>query len=355
MELSKDLSFPKTLTTLASNSGYGTVYASGSSVYMINDSNELYDLTLGNGYMLLTEYNTPGTYTWNKQSDIDYLQVICVGGGGGGGGGGRGAASTNRGSGAGGNSGNIAIRWFSSASLTGSSYTITVGGGGTAGNSGSANGTDGGLGGNTSFSTSSMSLVSASGGEGGGAGNAGSATTQVDAVTPSLAIYSYPKMKGGVGGVLTTNYPKDFNNSASYAFDGYYGAGAGGGGGGITSANVLISGGVAPSTWNYGTLIATGSPGGLGNGGNGDNGVNYLVKGTSLIGFSSNFTSSYGVGTAGHGGGSGDLAGTINGGSGGNGGNFGAGGGGGGAATSPAQAGRGGTGGGGYVLLIEYY
>ena len=82
MELSKDLSFPKTLTTLASNPGYGTVYASGSSVYMINDSNELYDLTLGNGYMLLTEYNTPGTYIWNKRGDLDYLQVICVGAGG---------------------------------------------------------------------------------------------------------------------------------------------------------------------------------------------------------------------------------------------------------------------------------
>ena len=63
MELSKDLSFPKTLIPLTSNLGYGTVYTSGSSVYMINDSNELYDLTLGNGYMLLTEYTTPTQIT----------------------------------------------------------------------------------------------------------------------------------------------------------------------------------------------------------------------------------------------------------------------------------------------------
>lgn len=355
MDLLKDISLSKFSSNVSPNSGFGAVFVSESAIYLQTDTGLLYDLTLGKGYIRLMEYTTPGTYPWDKPYGIDYLQVICVGGGGGGGGGGRGVSSTNRGSGAGGNAGNIALCWFSSASLTGSSYTITVGGGGTAGNSGSANGTDGGLGGITSFSTSSMSLVSASGGEGGGAGNAGTATTQVDAVTPLLAIYSYPKMKGGVGGVLTTNYPKGFNNSASYAFDGYYGAGAGSGGGGITSANVLISGGVAPSTWNYGTLIITGSPGGLGNGGNGSNGVNYLVNGLSLAGFSSSFTSSYGVGTAGHGGGSGDLAGTINGGNGGDGGNFGAGGGGGGAATIPSQAGRGGAGGGGYVLLIEYY
>lgn len=345
------------------SSNFGTVFASASngSIYMQNDIGELYPLTESKGYFVITEYTSSGTFIWSKPGGIAFAQVICVGGGGGGGGGARAAASSTRGSGAGGQAGAIALRWFSSASLTTSSYTITVGGGGTAGNSGSGNGTAGGNGGTTSFVSASTTLISANGGVGGPAGivtgtGGGVASTNPTSVTPNSAgNYFFFKMTAGDGGTSLVNYPADGLNTPFSAFNGYFGVGAGGGGGGITSANVLIAGGSGSSTWNYSSLIATGSPGGAGDGVSGNDGVNYLVNGLSLAGFSSSFTSSYGIGTPGHGGGSGNLAGTINGGNGGNGGNFGAGGGGGGAGTTSAQAGRGGTGGGGYVLIIEYY
>jgi len=356
MELSKDLSFPKTLIPLTSNSGYGTVYASGSSIYMINDSNELYDLTLGNGYMLLTEYDTPGTYTWNKRSDLDYLQVICVGAGGGGGGGAKNTSAGTRGGGAGGGGGVIAMAWFSSSSLTENQYTIRVGSGGTGGAGATVNNGSAGAGGQTSsFASSSTFLVSANGGNNGSAGTtAGGGARATDTLisTPNY-IFRLVGMGSGAGGVTPT-FPYISNDSIPiYSFNGYYGMGGGGGGGGANST-ISSSGASGSATYKYGQLIQSGSPGPANSGINGDNGVDNFINGLVLANFSSSFASTYGVGTAGHGGGSGKTDGTSNGGNGGNGGK-GAGGGGGGGGTSPGNGGAGGNGGGGYVLLIEYY
>ena len=354
MELSKDLSFPKTSTSLTSNSGYGTIYASGSVVYMVNDSNELYDLTLGNGYMFLTEYNTPGTYTWTKRSDIDYLQVICVGGGAGGGGGAKNTSAGTRGGGGGGSGGAITMAWFSSSSLTGNQYTITVGSGGTGGaGATSAAGSNGVSGGSSSFASSSTILVGVDGGNfgaGGSTGGGGAAGALQTTGIPNF-IFKIIGMQGGSGG--TTSDPPNTSGVPAYSFSGYYGMGGGGGGGGANSTTTL-AGGSGSATYKYGQLIQSGSPGPADSGTNGDNGIDNFINGLVLANFSSSFTSLYGVGTSGHGGGSGRIDGSTNGGNGGNGGK-GAGGGGGGGGTTPGNGGRGGNGGGGYVLLIEYY
>jgi hypothetical protein len=357
MELSKDLSFPKTLIPLTSNSGYGTVYTSGSSVYMINDSNELYDLTLGNGYMLLTEYNTPGTYTWNKRGDLDYLQVVCVGGGGGGGGGAKNTSANVRGGGGGGGGGVITMAWFSSSSLTENQYTITVGSGGTGGTGATSAAGSSGLGGSdSSFTTSSTVLVSANGGNNGAAGtiatNGGGAANSDTIIGTPNYIFKITGMKGGAGGVISAP-PYIVSPTPAYSFNGYYGMGGGGGGGGANLTTTL-PGGSGSATYKYGQLIQSGSPGLADSGTNGDNGVDNFINGLVLANFSSSFASTYGVGTAGHGGGSGRIDGSTSGGNGGNGGK-GAGGGGGGGGTTPGNGGRGGNGGGGYVLLIEYY
>lgn len=356
MELSKDLSFPKTLTSLTSNSGYGTIYASGSVVYMINDSNELYDLTLGNGYMVITEYVTPGTYTWTKRDDIDYLQVICVGAGGGGGGGAKNTSAGTRGGGAGGGGGVIAMAWFSSSSLTGNQYIITVGGSGSGGAGATSTNGSNGVGGQTSsFASSSIFLVSANGGGGGSAGTTGGGGNRATDALTSIPNYIFRLvgMSSGVGGVTPTSPYISNTTIPIYSFNGYYGMGGGGGGGGANST-ISSSGASGSATYKYGQLIQSGSPGPVNSGINGDNGVDNFINGLVLANFSSSFTSTYGVGTAGHGGGSGKTDGTTSGGNGGSGGK-GAGGGGGGGGTTPGNGGTGGNGGNGYVLLIEYY
>lgn len=118
----------------------------------------------------------PGTYyltinaseTWTRPSYITNATVYAIGGGGGGGN----IGGTNNVGAGGGAGGQIAI---SNLTLTESSYTITIGAGGTA--NGASNNNNGLPGGDTSFGT----LVIAKGGAGGGggangAGGVGSAT-----------------------------------------------------------------------------------------------------------------------------------------------------------------------------------
>lgn len=354
-----------------SGTGLATVYVSasasglptGDTIYMTNDEGETYDLTLSNGYIIVREYTTPGTYTWSKPGGIDYIQVVCVGGGGGGGGGAKGTTG-GAGGGGGGAGGNMGMQWFDSSSLITVNYTIQVGAGGDggAGATVAGAGSAGTLGGNSVFKETVGLFNTLVSGSGGNPGNGGTTTAGgaggVDGLTvgiqPSFLVLSHLGSRGGAGGfnaaATSPNLSNDFN---IHALNGYYGLGGGGGGGSINTIGTPLSGATGSGIYKYGTLVYSGSAGGAGTGTNGDNGA-FVVDGYSLLMFSSSLTSSYGIGTAGHGGGSGDAAGTINGGNGGSG-SIGAGGGGGGGARSTANGGNGGKGGDGYVLIIEYH
>jgi len=358
MKILHNISLIKTSSAEPLASQSGVIYSSGSSVYLTDKSGAVFDLAANKGSMVITEYVTPGIYTWNKNPsinfDIKYLQVVCVGAGAGGGGGQSGATNSSRSGGGGGGGGSIATAWFESSSLTTSSYTIQVGTGGNGGAGGGSGGADGNTGndGNDSFfrSGSSTILVQGKGGKNGSTYSVGGDFSP--AFTPNL----FYQLVGSKGGNASTS--PNFNNTPLYSFNSSIGTGGGGGGGGINTSNTAQAGATGSAVFKNGQLIFTGSAG-TANGGsniNGQNGVNNFINGLVLAGFSSSlYSSSYGVGTPGHGGGASSLN-TINGGNGGSG-SIGCGGGGGGAGTSggAASAGNGGKGGDGYVLLIAYY
>ncbi len=380
--------------------GYGGLFVSASSIYMIDQDSEIYDLTDSKGYMRIVEYTSSGFYS--RPGNIAYIQVVCVGGGGGGGAGARNVTDANRGGGAGGSGGAVVQRWFNSSSLPSGIYTVTVGQGGNGGVTGSTAGTSaaGGNGGGglpSSFTSGSVVFVRANGGVfGAGSSTAGTTTFTTDQynaivnTSASTAILAFPQhvlvgVRGGQAGVVQGTYktPNSNANIATgppiFAFagglygstvaplqgfpgqtattynGGFYGIGGGGAGGHISSTNVSVNGGTGSAAYIWGSYTPTGSAGGEGI--DGDNGAPRLVNGNFFIAFSSSFapTASIGPGSPGHGGGPGDLAGTVNGGRGGIGGNYGAGGGGGGGATDPAQAGNGGAGATGSVIIFEWY
>lgn len=384
MKILHNISLIKTSSAEPLASKSGVIYSSGSSVYLTDKSGAVFDLAANKGSMVITEYITPGTHTWNKNPSINfnikYLQVVCVGAGGGGGGGRSGATNTVRGGGGGGAGGAISVAWFESSSLTTSSYTIQVGAGGAggAGGVGGSNGAAGSPGGQSLFRSGSTNLVQAGGGQGGVSGQnavpnprTNGNTTQV---IPSGQLLNFAGMSGGEGGygsgapnaspnqtpqlVTLGGSPAIIASYCKPSFNGFFGCGGGGGGGGISSTNTAQNGGTGSAVFKNGQLVFTGSAGTAGGGGSrtGTNGVNNFINGLVLAGFSSSlYSSSFGVGTPGHGGAaSSDIV--VNGGNGGSG-SIGCGGGGGGAGTSGGSAtgGTGGKGGNGYVLLIAYY
>ena len=146
------------------SSGYGTLYASGSSLYFKNSSGINYNLLLI-GSSSISTYLTSAT--WTKPTNIKYIKVVCAGGGSGGGSGRLGAAVSNRFGGGGGAGGGVNIVYFDSSSLTTNTYTVTVGGGGAGGPAQittAASGITGSLGSNSSFSSGSTLLVVGVGG-----------------------------------------------------------------------------------------------------------------------------------------------------------------------------------------------
>ena len=195
-----------------------------------------------------TRFDSSGT--WTKPTSGSFVIILCWGGGGGGCKRGGGTVFQGGGGGACG----VLIKPFSE--LTDSSYSVTVGAGGSAG------GASGGHGGNSSFG----SLVTAHGGErgreayrldgshGGGFGGRGPAYMGGD------ASYSYTA-------------PGDDSNYTGYypPTSAIFGGGGGGGGGSTGHAG-------APSIWGGGGGGANGQTGGNsvmgGNGGNGGSGTN---------------------------------------------------------------------------------
>jgi gliding motility-associated-like protein len=182
-------------------------------------------------------FNTVGTTTWTCPSGVTTITVQCWGGGGGGGGVATLANSPASGGGAGGS--------YTSNTVTvvpGTTYSVTVGAGGSGGTNA---GTNGSTGGNSSFDVTTIVAVGGPGGTG--------ATTAT----------------GAPGGTGTTT-----GNTAGTNFAGGNGA-AGtvstiGGGGGGAAGNANAGGNAAGSA---------AGPGGVAGGGNGATGVSNATGG----------------------------------------------------------------------------
>lgn len=346
------------------NTGTGALFASGSALYFENAASTTFPLGLtggGSGYLIVREYtgSAPGggtlTPTWNNNSSIKYIQVICVGAGGGGGGG-RCQNSGRVTGGSGGGGGAIAWGFFDSASLTQPNYTISVGAGGAGGTS-SAVLANGNPGVNGQYTTFGGTLVSASGGTGGLGGSsniarAGGAGGLATACLPGPG-FAIP---GGTGGAIIstgnpTPPPSNFFTTPLTPIS-TAGGGAGGGYDSITGPTAF-SGSSGSSGFQWNTLQTNGgSPGKPATGGS-----NNLVTATILLQFTSSaISTTYGLGGGGHGGDANNTQ--LTGYAGSNAGLYGAGGGGGGGTSAVAGApisGAGGSGSSGLCIVVEYY
>lgn len=337
------------------STGTGALFASGSALYFENAASTTFPLGLsggGSGYIIVREYtgSAPGggalTPTWNNNSNIKYIQVICVGGGGGGGGGCSYPTSAIPQGGSGGGGGAVAWGFFNSASLTQPSYTISIGAGGAGGASRSSlgNGNPGSSGEYTSFGDT---LVSASGGTGGPGGVTNSrrdgglgGSSLICLPSPGFAI------AGGTGGGSLNGSALVINSIDIFATPLNPAASAGGGaGGGRATTSTPTSPGTGSNGYEWNTLR-------LNNTVAGNSGSDDLVTAAVLLQFTSSmFTTTYGLGGGGNGGVF-SIAGPA--GNGGNGGLYGAGGGGGGSVNS-GTTGTGGSGSSGLCIVVEYY
>lgn len=207
-------------------------------------------------------YVTSGTYSWTAPAGITSVCVVCVGGGGTG-------DDGNTGDGGGGGGGGGALAYANFIPVTpGSTYTVTVGAGGTNGNGYNSRATDGSL---SRFQVGSFTMT-ASGGQGG-------ASYPTDPGS-SGGTYSFSNIPGGVatgGG----------NGGGGGA--GYDGGGGGGGAGGYDGVGGNGSGSISGRSYTSGfNGVGTGSGGGGGaayspgsgnGGGNGGSGQNNVTGG----------------------------------------------------------------------------
>lgn len=266
---------------------------------------------------VIAQFESQGTYTWVPPGGVSAASTELWGSGGGadqnftgGGGGGEYAAETTN------------------TVISGDSYTVTIGAGGT-GN------ITGGSGGSSSFSGTSATTVTAHGGTGstgnaGGAGGTGSSNS-VHFNGGAGGTGSSSAAAGGGGGSATASGAGSNGTAHSSNNGGAGGAGAGGGGGG---SGALSAG--------NGAAGGNGSVGGGGGGGCFTSGSSSGNGGTGPLGNGSGGGASGGAGGAGGGpGGGAGGAGRLGVGGGGGGGAFGGGGGGGG-----NDGGTGGDGGG---------
>jgi hypothetical protein len=339
------------------SSGYGTLYASGSSLYYKNSSGVDYNISIV-GSSSISVYT--GSATWNKPSNIQYIKVVCIGAGGGGGGGRINASGGTSGGGEGGAGGNVATAYFSSTSLTGTAYSINVPSGGPGGGrisaAGITNGNSGTTPGTSSFSSGSTILVSANGGLRGRGGGITAGTGPINIIPTSPISNLYPPFyfTGQDGGQDLSG--QGYGDATTFA----YRVIAGGGSGGRVFAGDFPSrGGSGSSIYSYTTLVRSGSPAAAGSGLPGDNGAPVIDVAHLFYYSGSNITTGVRIGTGGHGGGGGNGTApfTVSGGDGGTGSLCAGGGGGGGARPSASYtfSGAGGRGGGGCVVIFEYY
>lgn len=222
-----------------------------------------------NGFEKVTVYDTPGSYTWTKDSRTRFITVIAWHGGGGGGSGARSDFSTKDASGgSGGGAGGGFYKTNLPAYFFGSSETVTVGAGGTGGaaladigtySAGNA-GTDGGR---TSFGALTSTVLSTGGA--GGADTDRAVTTSGPIILPTWTAYSVTGSSntnpGGLGGpngysgagligtggtaVLCSRWTKEAYSAYMYYFHEVVLATAGGGGGGWNQSTTTASNGGA--------------------------------------------------------------------------------------------------------------
>lgn len=269
-------------------------------------------------------FTTSGT--WTKPSGAKSVNILCIGGGGGGGSGRR--ATTASGTvivgGGGGAAGGGWTNRTVSASLLGTTETVTVGTGGAGGaaqTTNDSNGNSGTLGGSSSFGT----WIFAAGGVQGSGGNnvggsGGSGASQRAMIT------------AGSGGACTAT------GSAAGGTNSQAGGGGGGGGGGITTGGAFQAGGaggIALATFASGS----GTTAGTTDGASGTNGTGVTVN--------------WPLAAMGGGGGASSVL--TAGGAGGAGGIYGGGGGGGGASLNGFNSGKGGDGAAGIVIVTTYF
>lgn len=209
-------------------------------------SGVLTNTTGGGGLRSFQIFTTGTAATYTKPANVTSILVEVVGGGGAGGSS-TGAAGTVS-CGGGGGGGGYARLYIASASST---YTYTVGAGGTAGSSGN---NPGNAGGTTTFSASSLQ---ATGGAGGGGMAAPVATTAVNTGGGAGGVGSNGDLNiKGSGGTQGFSVLGATNGNAvpGNGGDSYYGGGAtgatqvggnyGGGGSGAVSSTVSAVGGV---------------------------------------------------------------------------------------------------------------
>lgn len=309
------------------------------------------------GDVLVTKYETPGTYTWTKNPNSVFVELYGWGAGSGGGGGGTSNVAETPAIGGSGGSGIGGFYFQTLAANLGATETVVVGAGGLGGAGATTPdsiGDDGQIGGATSFgriSTLDENLFPAypggigahqgSPGYGGGAGLNWNGGRGQAIITNFGAIV--PAINGGLAAGYTDagpgdSYPSAFQGVPGGSVGGFI-TNIGGGGGGavdVGGASVFNSadGGsyLNPQT---GTVLLAGGYAGGGNGINGGIAVSGIIY-------------------SGTGGGGGNSVVGANGQNGGRGGNYGGGGGGGGGAANGFTAGNGGNGGDGAVWVVEH-
>jgi hypothetical protein len=277
---------------------------------------------------------------WTKPVGASYVEVYLVSGGGGGGSGRRGATLTARYGGGGGSSGAITSAKMNASSLS-STENIWIGTGGNGGAAIAVNDTNGATGssGLTSYfggtGTAATSKISTSTGVGGAGGtnasNSGSSSFGSYIFSQLVSSGSYASGSVGssaFGGAVSGVVLRPLNS-------GVYG-------GGITAANAPTAGQGNRITGAASAQIITIANGGA---------VGSVGDAGSFV---TNSASNLFYANGGAGGGSGDILGTVAGGTGGAG-AFGAGGAGGGASTNGANSGAGGRGGDGFCMVVTYF
>jgi fibronectin-binding autotransporter adhesin len=210
------------------------------------------------GWADTANFTNVGTYTWTVPAGVSSVQIQCWGGGGAGGGGNKQGNNTV---GAGGGGGAYALQNITVS--TGNSYTLFVGGGGTATASISANGSAA-AGTNSWFGTATTTNCLAAGGFGAeDVYNAGYGNSTNGPGGPTNACIGTTLYRGGNGGTCGSHYT------------GAGGSGAGSGGQGAdattyTAGTPPTGGGTGESGYNGAASSGGGTgtaPGGAGAGG----------------------------------------------------------------------------------------
>ena len=205
-----------------------------------------------------SSYTTAGSFTWTAPCDVTSIQVECWGGGGAGGG------ATGNVSAGGGGSGGAYIKHTSIPVTPNTTYTITVGAGGTGS---TAAGTSGGV----SWFSSAATIQAVGGGGGNLASTASSTAAGAVAVTTGNVCNvsgstSYYGGAGGTGGA---------SGASGGGGGGSAGTGSAGNAGSGLTGGVAVAGGGAGGNGSAtgGSGNAGSAPGGAGSGGRANNGT----------------------------------------------------------------------------------